>query len=127
MVGEGIRAGFTVTDSGEDVGPKGEDADLVAEADRQYASYVRDQIDQLVVRTGEFATLVKGRDDDGARALYAEARVHWERVETVAESFGDLDPQMDAREADLEAGDDFTGWHRLEKDLWPERAEGYTP
>ena len=36
MVGEGIRGDFTVTDSGEDVGPKGEDADLVAEADRQY-------------------------------------------------------------------------------------------
>jgi len=88
---------------------------------------VRDQIDQLMVRTEEFAAFVKGRDDEAARALYPEARVHWERVETVAESFGDLDPQMDAREADLEVGDDFTGWHRLEKDLWPARAEGYTP
>lgn len=125
MVGEGIRAGFTVTDSGEDVGPKGEDADLVAAADKQYASYVRDQVDQLLVKTQEFAKLVKERKDDQARALYPEARVHWERVETVAESFGDLDPQMDAREADLEKGDAFTGWHRLEKDLWPARAEGY--
>ncbi|SHI43543.1 iron uptake system component EfeO [Tessaracoccus bendigoensis DSM 12906] len=127
MVGDGIRGGFTVTDSGEDVGPKGEDAELVAEADAQYASYVRDQVDQLLVKTQTFADLVKARDDDAARALYADARVHWERVETVAESFGDLDPQMDAREADLEAGDEFTGWHRLEKDLWPARAEGYTP
>ena len=126
MVGEGIRGDFTVTDSGEDVGPKGEDAELVAQADQQYASYVRDQVDQLVTKTEQFATLVKERKDDEARALYADARVHWERVETVAESFGDLDPQMDAREADLEAGDEFTGWHRLEKDLWPARAEGYT-
>ncbi|AQP48636.1 PbrT family lead (Pb2+) uptake porter [Tessaracoccus aquimaris] len=126
MVGEGIRGDFTVTDSGEDVGPKGEDAELVAEADKQYASYVRDQVDQLVTKTEQFATLVKERKDDEARAMYADARVHWERVETVAESFGDLDPQMDAREADLEAGDEFTGWHRLEKDLWPARAEGYT-
>lgn len=126
MVGDGIRADFTVTDSGEEVGPTGEDADLVATADKQYASYVRDQVDQLLVKTQEFASLVKERKDDQARALYADARVHWERVETVAESFGDLDPQMDAREADLEAGDEFTGWHRLEKDLWPQRAEGYT-
>ena len=126
MVGDGIRDSFTVTDSGEPVGPTGEDATLLAEADRQYASYVRDQIDQLLVKTQEFAELVKQRKDDEARALYAGARVHWERVETVAESFGDLDPQMDAREADLEAGDAFTGWHRLEKDLWPQRAEGYT-
>lgn len=127
MVGEGIRGDFTVTDSGEDVGPKGEDADLVAEADRQYASYVRDQVDQLVTETGRFADLVKAGKDDEARDLYAAARVHWERIETVAESFGDLDPQMDAREADLEEGDEFTGWHRIEKDLWPQRAQGYTP
>ena len=127
MVGEGIRGDFTVTDSGEDVGRKGEGADLVAEADRQYASYVRDQVDQLVTETGRFADLVKAGKDDEARDLYAAARVHWERIETVAESFGDLDPQMDAREADLEEGDEFTGWHRIEKDLWPQRAQGYTP
>ncbi|HMS36824.1 MAG TPA: EfeM/EfeO family lipoprotein [Arachnia sp.] len=126
MVGDGIRADFTVTDSGEPVGPTGEDADLVKEADTQYASYVRDQVDQLLVKTQQFAQLVTERKDDEARALYADARVHWERVETVAESFGDLDPQMDAREADLEEGDEFTGWHRLEKDLWPQRAEDYT-
>jgi iron uptake system component EfeO len=45
----------------------------------------------------------------------------------VAESFGDLDPKMDAREADLEPGQELTGWHRIEKDLWPARAEDYTP
>ena len=47
--------------------------------------------------------------------------MHWERIEPVAESFGDLDPRMDAREADLEAGQKWTGWHRIEKDLWPPR------
>jgi iron uptake system component EfeO len=26
---------------------------------------------------------------------------------------------MDAREADLEPGQKWTGWHRIEKDLWP--------
>ena len=38
---------------------------------------------------------------------------------------------MDAREADLEAGQKWTGWHRLEKDLWPPRTgtgdQKYTP
>jgi iron uptake system component EfeO len=34
---------------------------------------------------------------------------------------------MDAREADLEQGQRWTGWHLIEKDLWPQRAEGYTP
>jgi iron uptake system component EfeO len=43
-------------------------------------------------------------DDDAARALYADARTHWERIEPVAESFGDLDPKLDLREADLAEG-----------------------
>jgi len=32
---------------------------------------------------------------------------------------------MDAREADLEPGQEWTGWHAIEKDLWPARAEKY--
>ena len=61
-------------------------------------------------------------DDARARALYPVARTPWEAIETVAESFGDLDPKTDAREADLSQGQKWTGWHRIEKDLWPERA-----
>ncbi|MEN0071059.1 MAG: iron uptake system protein EfeO, partial [Propionicimonas sp.] len=127
MVGEGIRGGFTVTDSGEAVGPTGDDAELVAAADALYAAYVKDQTEQLLAKTEQFVDLYTAGADDEARALYAPARVHWERIETVAESFGDLDPRMDLREADLEEGQEWTGWHRIEKDLWPARAEGYTP
>ena len=56
--------------------------------------------------------------------MFPHAREYWERIETVAESFGDLDPKMDLREADLEEGQRWTGWHRIEKDLWPP-ASGY--
>ena len=75
-------------------------------------------------QTTQFATLYKNGRDDEARALFPHARGHWERIETVAESFGDLDPQMDLREADLAPGQKWTGWHRIEKDLWPP-AKGY--
>ena len=127
MVGDGIRSGFAVSDSGEDLTPKGDDKALVDEANKNYQAYVKDQTEQLVAKTKEFATLYTTAKDDEARALYAVARVHWERIETVAESFGDLDPKMDAREADLEPGEKWTGWHRIEKDLWPERAKDYQP
>jgi iron uptake system component EfeO len=127
MIGDGIRSAFTVTDTGQSVGPTGDDAALVATATSQYASYVRDQTDQLLTATKAFAALYVAGKDDEARAMYPLARVHWERIETVAESFGDLDPKMDAREADLESGEAWTGWHRIEKDLWPQRAAGYTP
>lgn len=125
MVGDGIRSTFTVTDSGEAL-VSSDDKDLVDQANAQYQLYVKDQAEQLLAKTEQFAAAYKTGQDDQARALYPDARIHWERIETVAESFGDLDPRMDAREADLEAGQEWTGWHRMEKDLWPARATDYT-
>ncbi len=127
MVGEGIRGEFTVTEStdGEASEPTGDDAALVEQATANYAAYVEDQSAQLLEKTQEFVELYEAGDDAAARALYPVARTHWERIETVAESFGDLDPMMDAREADLEPGQKWTGWHLIEKDLWPARAEAY--
>jgi len=126
MKGEGIRADFTVTESDEEVEVSADDQELVTQAQTNYAAYVEDQSAQLLVKTRQFVELYKAGDqDDAARALYPVARTHWERIETVAESFGDLDPKMDAREADLEPGQKWTGWHLIEKDLWPARAEKY--
>lgn len=127
MKGDGIRADFTVAPSDEKVEVSADEQKLVDAAVVNYRAYVQDQADQLLTRTEEFAQLYTSGKDDEARALYPVARTHWERIEPVAESFGDLDPAMDLREADVEQGDEWTGWHRMEKDLWPARAEGYTP
>jgi iron uptake system component EfeO len=128
MAGDGIRAPFSVSDSGEEQqGSSGNDVELVEQASQNYKNYVEDQTDQLVTMTAQFVAAYKAGKDDEARALYPVARVHWERIETVAESFGDLDPKLDLREADLEPGQKWTGWHRLEKDLWPARAKNYEP
>lgn len=125
MVGDGIQQAFTVTDSGADLTPQGEDAEILAEASAMYSAYVKDQTEQLLTDTKEFAAAYAAGDDDKARSLYASTRMHWERIEPVAESFGDLDPILDAREADLAEGDTWSGWHYIEKDLWPP-ADGYT-
>jgi iron uptake system component EfeO len=124
MAGDGIRAPFVVADSGEEQ-PSGNDVELVEQANQNYQKYVKDQTEQLVSMTAQFVAAYKAGKDDEARALYPVARVHWERIETVAESFGDLDPKLDLREADLEPGQKWTGWHRIEKDLWPARAKNY--
>ncbi|MCR1782605.1 PbrT family lead (Pb2+) uptake porter [Nocardioides carbamazepini] len=129
MVGEGIRAAFTVTHSADAQEVSASDQELIDQAQNNYRAYVQDQSAQLLVKTREFVELYKaGNADDQARALYPKAREHWERIETVAESFGDLDPKTDAREADVDfaAGEEWTGWHRIEKDLWPQDAKGYT-
>jgi iron uptake system component EfeO len=127
MKGEGIRADFTVEESADAPSVSADDQQLVDTALDNYAAYIQEQSEQLLDKTGQFVDLYKAGKDDEARAMYPEARTHWERIETVAESFGDLDPKMDAREADLEPGQKWTGWHRIEKDLWPEAAEDYTP
>ncbi|AKT50516.1 iron uptake system protein EfeO [Arsenicicoccus sp. oral taxon 190] len=125
MVGDGIRKAFTVTDSGVGLEAQGADKELVDTANRQYSSYVKDQTEQLLAGTRKFAAAYKAGDVATAKALYAPTRAHWERIEPVAESFGDLDPMMDAREADLEPGQQWTGWHVAEKDLWPPKT-GHT-
>lgn len=128
MVGDAIgTAEFTVTDSGIDLGDSADTEALIDAATESYAEYVEHEVDELVEGTEAFVAAYIAGDDDAARALYAPTRVHWERIETVAESFGDLDPRMDLREADLEPGQAWIGWHAIEKDLWPEDAEaGFT-
>ncbi|HVK21665.1 MAG TPA: iron uptake system protein EfeO [Actinokineospora sp.] len=115
MKGDGIRADFTVKGGAA----KQADGDAaLAEATKGYHRYVVSQSDTLLVKTKEFVDAVKAAKVDEAKALFPVARTYWERIEPVAESFGDLDPRIDAREADLEPGAEFTGFHRLEKDLW---------
>jgi len=83
-----------------------------------YKKYVSAQADSLLKETQKFVNAVKSKNVAEAKTLYPQARSYWERIEPVAESFGDLDPKMDAREDSLEPGAVWTGWHALEKQLW---------
>ncbi|MBD8607167.1 peptidase M75 family protein [Aeromicrobium sp. CFBP 8757] len=126
MIGDGIRQTLTVT--GEATAPLSDSEELTAAAD-SYARYVKSQSDTLIVKTTEFVDAVKAGDVEGAKKLFPIARTYWERIEPVAEQFGDLDPITDGREPDAKAeGVDFTGWHRIEKQLWVEgNTEGMDP
>ena len=114
MVGDGIRAPFTVTGTAA----PGKTDEKVATAIAAYTTYVGQQADALVAQTSPFVAAVKAGDVATAKALYPKARLPWERIEPVAESFGDLDPKIDGREDVVAEGMAFTGYHRLEKDLW---------
>jgi iron uptake system component EfeO len=114
MVGDGIRAAFTVTGTAQ----PGSSDQKVAKAIADYKAYVAEQSAELVTGTEAFVAAVKAGDVAKAKALYTGARQPWERIEPVAESFGDLDPKIDGREDVVEEGLAFTGYHRLEKDLW---------
>ncbi|MFO7249371.1 MAG: iron uptake system protein EfeO [Actinomycetes bacterium] len=114
MVGKGIRGPLKVTGEAK---PLTSDAKL-AEATESYQRYVRSQTAALVEKTQEFVDAVKAGKIEEAKRLYPIARTYWERIEPVAEIFGDLDPKIDGREEVVEEGMEFTGYHRLEKDLW---------
>jgi FTR1 family protein len=83
-----------------------------------YASYVEGQAEILLDRTKAFVAAVKAGDVEEAKALFPMTRQPWERIEPVAESFGDLDPRVDARVNDVAEGDEWTGFHRIEQALW---------
>ena len=114
MKGKGIRAPFTVTGTTASQAP---DAAMAA-AVTEYQSFVSAQSDELLTRTREFVDLVKAGKVADAKKAFPLARGPWERIEPVAESFGDLDPMIDGRADVVEEGMEFTGFHRLEKDLW---------
>ena len=114
MVGTGIRNALTVAGS---AAPLTEDAAL-QQATESYTRYITTQSEALVAKTGDFVTAVKAGDMEKAKALFPVARTYYERIEPVAEIFGDLDPKIDGREDDATAALPFTGFHKLEKDLW---------
>ncbi|AQT81460.1 peptidase M75 [Mycolicibacterium litorale] len=115
MIGDGIRGDFVVTGNAVPVDTEGK----FKEAADSYKRYVNSQTDALVPATEAFVAAIKAGDVAKAKALYPTTRTYYERIEPVAESFpDDLDPRIDLREADLEPGQKWTGFHRLEKDLW---------
>ncbi|WP_311243346.1 iron uptake system protein EfeO [Microbacterium sp. WCS2018Hpa-23] len=132
MIGEGVgKSAFTVT--GDRVAVDGEDADQKQQAVDLYAAFVKDQVGQLVPSVDELVAAYESGDDETARALFPQTRAFYERIEPVAEALGTLDPRIDYREVDAVAeGLDWTGFHRIEKDLWVPaqdalNADGETP
>ncbi|KRB38921.1 iron uptake system protein EfeO [Microbacterium sp. Root180] len=132
MIGDGVgRAGFTVT--GDDVAVDGPDAEQKQQAVDLYAAFVKDQVGQLLPAVEAFAMAYETGDDEAAREQFPQVRAYYERIEPVAEALGDLDPRIDYREVDAVAeGLDWTGFHRIEKDLWVPaqdalNADGETP
>ncbi|WP_313890847.1 iron uptake system protein EfeO [Psychrobacillus sp.] len=102
---------------------------LNAETEK-YKEFAIEQMDQFVIETEKFVNAVKSGDIELAKEIYPLARMYFERSEPIAESFGDLDPRIDARWADLEeegkTKDDWSGYHKIEYGLWVDKTtNGY--
>lgn len=91
-----------------------------------YRQYVIDQTDQFVKSTDAFVQAIRDGDIDKAKSLYAPSRMFYERIEPIAESLGDFDPWIDAREGDVPDAE-WRGYHKLEKALWADgKLDGQT-
>lgn len=120
MKGDGLRTQVKATGQGA-VEKRSPEADAAVAAYRQY---VVAQSEETLPKAQAFADAVKAGDVEAAKKAYAPSRIGWERTEPVAESFGDIDPKVDVREDGLEPGQEWTGWHRLEKALWADNKIG---
>ena len=115
-------------DSHKDNKDSSKDSDVKSElkqATKDYKSYTSEELDKFLKGTEDFVKAVKADDMDKAKELYPKVRMYYERSEPVAEAFGDLDPKIDARLADMEEekkADEWTGYHKIERDLYERKA-----
>lgn len=123
-IGDGIKTPIKVTGA-----TKAVQADArVDAAVTGYRTYVAAQSADSLKLAKDLQAAIKDGDLAKSKTIYAQSRVGWESVEPVAEAFGDLDPEMDLREADLEDGQKWTGWHVIEKGLWVKKStDGLNP
>ena len=118
------RGKLIVTDSGFKNTTDEAALEKLAQPLGDYKKYVQGEAKELVSKTEAFVAAVKAGDIDKAKSLFASTRVHYERIEPIAELFNELDPAIDAREDDFKDGPkdaNFTGFHRIEHALWVEK------
>jgi iron uptake system component EfeO len=84
-----------------------------------YRKYLEENTEELTAKTKPFVAAVIAGNIAKAKETYPPPRINYERIEPVAETFGDLDPRIDARENDVPKTE-FGGFHRIEKALWEE-------
>ena len=90
-------------------------------ATTDYGKWIVDQVNQLVTSTQTFADAVKAGDIARAGTAYGAARVFYEKVEPVAEIWGDLDLNIDGRIDDFDNPGDFKGFHKIEQAIFETR------
>jgi FTR1 family protein len=111
-----------LTVGGSAAAATGTEDPLLKSATASYASYVTGQTKVLVSRTQKFVDAIKAGDVEQAKSLFAATREPYETIEPVAESFGNLDPEIDARVNDVEKGTPWTGFHKIEQGLWVKKS-----
>ncbi len=108
----------TLVVSGKATGAAAAPSPLLVKATNGYRTYVTQQSNELLTGTKQFVAALEAGDVAKAKDLFGPVRYHYEAIEPVAESFGNLDPEIDARANDVAKPSEWTGFHRIEQILW---------
>ena len=87
----------------------------------RYRSFVGEQLGQLTDALADLRTRLQAGELAAARDGYVTAHSHYERIGAVYDAFGDLDGSINGLADGLahgEADEGFTGFHKLEAQLW---------
>lgn len=115
LIGDDLRGSFTVT--GDDA-PMTTDARF-KDAAENYQRYLSAQTGALVSATTAFVGAIKKGDVVGAEAVYPTARAYLQRTRPAAAAFSDdVVARIRMPESDVGVGQQWSGFHRLEHDLW---------
>jgi iron uptake system component EfeO len=112
------RDGGVLTVTGSEVATKNATPAELNAAVKDYKAYVERESAQLLAQTTAFVAALKAGDAQKAKDLFGPTRSHYETIEPIAESFGTLDPEIDARVNDVADTSQWTGFHRIEQILW---------
>lgn len=107
-----------------DATPKAPDTEQTTAFTEQinaYKAWASGEVDSLLTESETLVKHLKAGDFTQAKSAYLTARVHFERIEPIAEQIGELDGFIDRREADLENGETWRGFHAIEKQLWSDK------
>jgi iron uptake system component EfeO len=84
-----------------------------------YSEYIKENVTDLITHTQTFCDAITAGNLQQAELLYSPARIYYERIEPVAEIWGDLDTDIDGRwENPVTDESQFMGFHRIEQLIW---------
>ncbi|QJY49117.1 EfeM/EfeO family lipoprotein [Pseudonocardia broussonetiae] len=98
-------------------------ATALDEAGARYRDFVVAEADALRESTADLVAAVRAGRVAVAQDRYPAARTHWERIQVATEAVTgpdgeELGPAIDGQGVGMDPGETFTGFHRLERDLW---------
>jgi len=110
---------WTLTVSGKSSGQAWQSSPQLTAAVSGYSGYVSQNAASLVTSTQQMCAAINAKSLSQAELLYPRAREYYERIEPVAEIWGNLDTDIDGRwENPVTVQSRFMGFHRIEQMMW---------